>query len=114
MITSFSFSIPGNSIIHGSVSYTSAFTAFFDKPYVLDSGVFTHMSIKVKFHSLSFIDNIPPVNIIDGISSVLCGKRVFHTTFLSLEDALFVPKFLISLLLIDSSISTLECVLSVG
>jgi len=53
------------------------------------------IGIKEKFHSLSFLDNIP-LNIIDGISSTASGKRVVHaTSFLSLKDVLFIPKFLL-------------------
>ena len=41
-----------NTILHGSSSSTSAFIAFFDKPWILDLGVFIQVTgIKEKFHS---------------------------------------------------------------
>ena len=52
-----------------------AFIVFFDKPWVLYLGVSTYMtSIKEEFHSLSFMDSIPLINIADGISSTVSGK----------------------------------------
>ena len=54
--------------------------------------------IKDKFLSPSFSDNIHPLNIIDGTSFTLHGKRVHAIASLSLDDVLFVLKFPVSLL----------------
>ena len=39
-------------------------------------------SIKKIFHSLFFSDNIPPVNIVDGISFTVCGKEIIYAPLL--------------------------------
>ena len=65
--------------------------------------------IKDKFHSLSFSNTIPPNNIADGISSTVCGKRVHATDSLSLDDVLYVPTILRSLLSISKLIKNNYC-----
>ena len=82
--------------MHGSASGTSAFTATTDKPEVLDLRASPHMT-RIKENSLSFLDNISHVNIVDGTSSTVHEKRVVHTSSLSLNDVLFVSKFSVSL-----------------
>ena len=53
---------------------------------------------KEKFYSIFFLNNIPPVNIVDGTSFTIPGKGVVPTiSSLSLNDVLFVPKFPFSL-----------------
>ena len=60
----------------------SAFTASSTKPWVLDSKVSSHMiGIKDKFHSLSFNNNLSPVNIADDTSFTVYDG-VFHATAL--------------------------------
>jgi len=60
-----------------------------------------YCSVKDKSHYLSFSKDIPHVNIVDGTSFTVCGKRVIQATaFLFLDDVLFVLKFSLSLLFI--------------
>ena len=61
-----------------------------------------------KFH-YHFLDNIPSINITDCTSSTDHEKRVVHaTSSLSVNDILFVHKFLVSLLSINK-LTTQNC-----
>jgi len=49
-----------------------------NKPWVLDSRAFTHITgIKEKFHSFSFLDNIPHLYSTHDIIESTCGGHVF-------------------------------------
>jgi len=93
--------------MHGFASITSAFTAYSDKPWVLDSRIFTH-TIGIRKTTLSFLNNIPLINIVDGTSSTFVEKELFMLHFLSLNNILFVPKFPVSLLSTEK-ITTQNC-----
>ena len=69
---------PANSTMHGSALGTSAFTAFSDKPWVIDLGAFTHMTcIKNKFHSLSLINSSCLVLLMIPLSLLVKKKELF-------------------------------------
>ena len=77
--------------------------ASLQKPWILDSGVSSHMTgIKHKFVSLNFFNKFSPVNIADGTQSPASDNVVVQATpYLTLTDVLYVPKFSVSLLSIS-------------
>jgi len=61
--------------MHKSTSCTSAFITSSGKSWVLDSGASTHITGgKEKLHSLSFLDNISPLNVVDDTFSTVREK----------------------------------------
>jgi len=72
-----------------------AYTASPQKPWILDSGVSSHMTgIKEKFISLNMSIVHPFVKIIDGTHSPVLGNEIVQANpSLTLTDVLYVPQF---------------------
>lgn len=82
----------GPHVTHATLLDNDAYIAS-NRPWVIDFGAFFHMTdIKNKFALLYFLEKHPPVNITDGSSATAVGDRI--TNLLTLNNVLFVPKFL--------------------
>ena len=70
-------------------------------------------NIRDKFHSLSLSSHISPVNIVDDIASCVLGEGIVHATLLlTLNNVLYVLKFLVMLLSISQIIKNKNCIVT--
>jgi len=90
----------GYSSTHPSSLGMNAYIASPHRPWILDSGVSSHMiGIKDKFTSLHLFTQFSSVNIADGTQSSVLGDRVVHATPpLNLKNVLYFLKFPVNLL----------------
>lgn len=88
----------------------SASTVSHGKSWMLDNGATAHItSTKSVFHTFSS-SSLPPVCLADGTFSPITGTGVITPTRdLTLENVLFAPKFLVSLLSISHLTKTHNC-----
>jgi len=92
-----------HSSTHPSSSNMNAYIVSPHRPWILDSGVSSHMTgIKNKFISLHLYTQFSSVNIVDGTQSLVLGDGVVQATpSLNFKNVLYVLKFYVSLLSIS-------------